>query len=99
MSGTTRPHAAAGLTDLAALARSFGVEGFGPVEDPNDLPNVLERAVAVIEKVRLGVTDPVAWAIAFMSSHASTPLSVLLGPTVTCQSSAGHCPDACERNA
>ena len=35
-------------TDLAALARSFSVEGFGPVEDPDDLPGVLERAVDVI---------------------------------------------------
>ena len=54
---------------------------------------------AVIEKVRVGVTDPVAWAIAFMSSQASIPLSELLGPTVTCQSSAGHGPDAWEWNA
>jgi thiamine pyrophosphate-dependent acetolactate synthase large subunit-like protein len=35
-------------TDLAALARSFGVDGFGPVEDPNDLKGVLDRAVQIV---------------------------------------------------
>jgi thiamine pyrophosphate-dependent acetolactate synthase large subunit-like protein len=34
--------------DLAGIARSFGVEGFGPVEDPNDLKDVLARAVDII---------------------------------------------------
>ncbi len=36
--------------DLATLARSFGVEGFGPVEDPDDLRGVLEQAVQVVLK-------------------------------------------------
>jgi hypothetical protein len=55
-------------------------------------------SVAVIE-ARLGVTS-VAWAIAFhVVPRASTPLSVLLGPTVTCQSSAGHGPVAWEWKA
>jgi acetolactate synthase-1/2/3 large subunit len=35
-------------TDLAGLARSFGVEGFGPVENPDDLKGVLEQAVRVV---------------------------------------------------
>jgi thiamine pyrophosphate-dependent acetolactate synthase large subunit-like protein len=35
-------------TDFATLARSFNVEGFGPVEDPNDLKGVLEQAVRVV---------------------------------------------------
>lgn len=37
-------------TDLAALARSFNVEGFGPVEDPDDLKSVLERAADVVAR-------------------------------------------------
>ena len=37
-------------TDFATLARSFSVEGFGPVEDPADLKGVLERAVQVVER-------------------------------------------------
>ncbi|HEY3118117.1 MAG TPA: thiamine pyrophosphate-dependent enzyme [Chloroflexota bacterium] len=37
-------------TDFATLARSFNVEGFGPVEQPDDLKGVLERAVQVVEK-------------------------------------------------
>ena len=36
--------------DLAGIARSFGVEGFGPVEDPNDLKDVLSRAVDIITR-------------------------------------------------
>lgn len=37
-------------TDFAALARAFGVEGFGPVKDPDDLKSTLERAVRVVLK-------------------------------------------------
>jgi acetolactate synthase-1/2/3 large subunit len=37
-------------TDLATLARSFGVEGFGPVEEPDDLRGVLAQAVDVLVK-------------------------------------------------
>ena len=34
--------------DLATLARSFSVEGFGPVEDPDALGGVLARAADVV---------------------------------------------------
>ncbi|MEA2642448.1 MAG: acetolactate synthase large subunit [Chloroflexota bacterium] len=37
-------------TDLGALARSFGVEGFGPVEDPAELPGVLARAADIVAR-------------------------------------------------
>ena len=37
-------------TDFAGLARSFGVEGVGPIEDPADLKEALDRAVAIVEK-------------------------------------------------
>ena len=37
-------------TDFAALARSFGVEGFGPIEDPDDLKSAFERAVQIVMK-------------------------------------------------
>ena len=36
--------------DLATLARAFNVEGFGPVEDPNELKGVLERAAEIVSK-------------------------------------------------
>lgn len=39
-------------TDHAALARSFGVEGFGPVEDPSQLHEVLSRAAEIVAKER-----------------------------------------------
>ena len=39
-------------TDLGMLARSFGVEGFGPVEDPDDLQPVLAQAVDAIVRER-----------------------------------------------
>ncbi|HWC30257.1 MAG TPA: thiamine pyrophosphate-binding protein, partial [Dehalococcoidia bacterium] len=35
-------------TDFATLARSFNVEGLGPVEDPADLKPVLEKAVRIV---------------------------------------------------
>jgi acetolactate synthase I/II/III large subunit len=48
-------------TDFAALARSFGVEGFGPVERPEDLKDVLARAVEVVAKEgRPAVVDVVS---------------------------------------
>ncbi len=37
-------------TDFATLARSFNVEGFGPVEHPDDLKGVFERAVQVVQR-------------------------------------------------
>ncbi|MGQ0550988.1 MAG: thiamine pyrophosphate-binding protein [Armatimonadota bacterium] len=38
--------------DFAGLARSFGVHGEGPVEDPADLRPALERAVRYVKKER-----------------------------------------------
>lgn len=38
--------------DFAALARSFGVHGEGPIEDPADLRPALERAVRVVKRER-----------------------------------------------
>jgi len=38
--------------DYAALARSFGVEAAGPVEDPADLLPILRRAVEVVRRER-----------------------------------------------
>jgi acetolactate synthase I/II/III large subunit len=34
--------------DLGMLARSFGVEGFGPIEDPDQLSVALEQAVEIV---------------------------------------------------
>jgi thiamine pyrophosphate-dependent acetolactate synthase large subunit-like protein len=39
-------------TKFAKLAESFDVEGFGPVEDPNELRGVLERAAQIVLKER-----------------------------------------------
>ena len=38
--------------DFASIARGFNVEGFGAVEDPADLPRVLERAVEIVARER-----------------------------------------------
>jgi len=35
--------------DYAGLARDFGLQGFGPVENPDDLPAVLEEAVKILK--------------------------------------------------
>jgi benzoylformate decarboxylase/acetolactate synthase-1/2/3 large subunit len=37
-------------TDFAALAKSFGIEGFGPIEDPDDLKDVFEEAVRIVAR-------------------------------------------------
>lgn len=39
-------------TDFATLARAFGVEGFGPVDDPAALLPVLERAIRIVHEER-----------------------------------------------
>lgn len=39
-------------TDFAAMARSFGIEGIGPVEDPAALREVLDHAVSVVMNER-----------------------------------------------
>ncbi len=38
--------------DLAGMAKSFGLEAWGPIEDPADLRPVLERAVRYVSKER-----------------------------------------------
>jgi thiamine pyrophosphate-dependent acetolactate synthase large subunit-like protein len=43
--------------DFAALARPFGAEGFGPVEDPDELARVLRRAVEVVRAGGAAVVD------------------------------------------
>jgi thiamine pyrophosphate-dependent acetolactate synthase large subunit-like protein len=37
-------------TDFAALARSFGIDSFGPIEDPDDLKDVFAEAVRIVSK-------------------------------------------------
>lgn len=44
-------------TDFATLARSFNVEGFGPVEDPEDLKGVLDQAVKAVMEGRPVLVD------------------------------------------
>jgi thiamine pyrophosphate-dependent acetolactate synthase large subunit-like protein len=39
-------------TNLATLARSFEVEGFGPVEDPAQLAEVLGKAADIVNRER-----------------------------------------------
>jgi thiamine pyrophosphate-dependent acetolactate synthase large subunit-like protein len=39
-------------TDFATLAKAFGMEGFGPVEDPDDLLPILRQAVGIVHEER-----------------------------------------------
>jgi thiamine pyrophosphate-dependent acetolactate synthase large subunit-like protein len=43
--------------DYAKLASSMGVEGFGPVKDPNELAPTLKRAVEVVKSGRPALVD------------------------------------------
>ncbi len=43
--------------DFAALARSMGVDAFGPVEDPDKLGEVLDQALAVVKSGKPVVVD------------------------------------------
>jgi thiamine pyrophosphate-dependent acetolactate synthase large subunit-like protein len=45
------------LVDFAALARPFGAEGFGPIEDPDALGSTLRRAVEVVRARGAAVVD------------------------------------------
>lgn len=46
--------------DYAALARSFGLHGEGPIENPSDLRSALEKAVRIVkEKRQLALVDVV----------------------------------------
>jgi len=45
--------------DLAALARSLGVEGFGPVTEPDNLGPTLDKAIKIVEEGKPCVVDVV----------------------------------------
>ncbi|MFC2072945.1 thiamine pyrophosphate-binding protein [Chloroflexota bacterium] len=48
------------LVDYAVLARSFGLHGVGPIENPNDLRPALEEAIRVVkDKKQLALVDVV----------------------------------------
>lgn len=43
--------------DLAAMARAQGAEGFGPVSEASELPDVFRRAIAAVEAGAVAVVD------------------------------------------
>jgi thiamine pyrophosphate-dependent acetolactate synthase large subunit-like protein len=43
--------------DIAAMGRAQGAVGFGPVTKANDLPGVLEKAIAEVDAGRVAVVD------------------------------------------
>lgn len=43
--------------DLAAIARAFNVEGFGPITEPENLGSTLDRAIEVVRGGRPAVVD------------------------------------------
>ncbi len=45
--------------DLAALARGLGVEGFGPITEPDDLGPMLDKAIKIVEEGKPVVVDVV----------------------------------------
>ena len=46
--------------DYAGLAEAFGVAGFGPIEEPDDLAPALERAWEVVTRGEPALVDVVA---------------------------------------
>ncbi len=48
------------VVDYAALAKSMGVAGFGPVTDPKDLAAVFRKAIALVKKGEPVLVDVVA---------------------------------------
>jgi thiamine pyrophosphate-dependent acetolactate synthase large subunit-like protein len=46
--------------DLAAIARALGVEGFGPVTEPEQLGAVLDKAIGIVQEGKPAVVDVVA---------------------------------------
>ena len=46
--------------DLAAIARAFSVEGFGPITEPDQLGSALDKAIEVVQSGRPAVVDVVA---------------------------------------
>ena len=47
------------LVDFGALARSMGVEGIGPIDNPNDLAAAYRRAIEVVKSGEPVVLDVV----------------------------------------
>lgn len=45
--------------DFASLARSMGVDGFGPIDNPNELRSAYERALRIVDEGRPAVVDVV----------------------------------------
>jgi acetolactate synthase I/II/III large subunit len=45
--------------DFAALARSMGCYGEGPIDQPRDIRPALERALAEVKKGRLALVDTI----------------------------------------
>jgi thiamine pyrophosphate-dependent acetolactate synthase large subunit-like protein len=45
--------------DYAALAKAYGVQGFGPIENPNDLAPALTRAIEVVKRGEPALVDVV----------------------------------------
>jgi len=45
--------------DLAAIARALGVEGFGPITEPDQLGPTLDRAIEIVRSGRPVVVDVV----------------------------------------
>jgi thiamine pyrophosphate-dependent acetolactate synthase large subunit-like protein len=43
--------------DHVALARAYGVQGFGPIENPNDLGPAIKRAVEVVKRGEPALVD------------------------------------------
>jgi thiamine pyrophosphate-dependent acetolactate synthase large subunit-like protein len=43
--------------DFAGLSRDLGAEGFGPIEDPDDLAATLRQAVKALEEGRPVLVD------------------------------------------
>jgi len=62
--GIDRVHIGNAITDpnidFAALAKSVGVHGEGPIENPNDLGPALRRAIAVVKKGEPALVDVIA---------------------------------------
>jgi thiamine pyrophosphate-dependent acetolactate synthase large subunit-like protein len=46
--------------DLAAIARALGVEGFGPVTEPEQLGAVLDKAIGIVQEGKPAVVDVIA---------------------------------------
>ncbi len=45
--------------DYAGLARSFGLHGVGPIENPDDVRPALEEAIRVVKEKKQALVDVV----------------------------------------